>query len=121
MNRAIVADRAGELDNFKVSRGSITQKDRTDFVEQVKKTLGREHGIDVARDGRFDFEEIVIRLRLGELEFDGGGGSAGIVGNSGVIHRVNFNPAAFTGKIGESRKTTPRNAGAPSGMAHLIF
>ena len=74
-----MADRAGQLGDFKIGGGQLAIEDRARLVEQVFEALRGEHGVHVARDGSFDFFEIVVRQRARDHEFDGSGWRAGVV------------------------------------------
>lgn len=79
VNRLVMADCAGELGDFKIGAGQLAVEHGARFIEQVFESLGSEHRIHVARDGRFDFFEIVIRQRLRDHEFNGSGWRSGVV------------------------------------------
>lgn len=56
----IVADRAGELNDFEDAAREFPAENRARLIEQIFETLRGEHGIDIARDGRPHIFEIVI-------------------------------------------------------------
>ena len=74
MEAGLAADGAGELDEFEAGRAERGFQDAAGLVEQIEEALRGQHGVHVARDGRFDFVEVVVGQRLVNREFYRGAG-----------------------------------------------
>src|SRR5580700_1346319 len=80
-----VANGAGELHDFKLAATNSAGKDGAGFIEQIVKSLRREHDVDIARDLSCDLVEIVVGQRVENGQLDGGVGRGFVVREANAL------------------------------------